>query len=149
MKHLHKNTFLGYSLSIQNHLLQKLLNAVVFRSTSWTVQSLPERWIGHAPLNCTYLGVIFGHDVGHAPTNKLKAGFVYLVFLSERYDQNNDPKNTKATITCLIKRIKKKAGFQFFGTCGPNTTLKFQIENLTIARGIAEILFSPFFVENT
>ena len=94
------------------------------------------------------MGVIFGHDVHHAPTNKLKAGFVYFVFLSERYDKNNNPKNTKATITCLIKRIKQKAGVQFFGTCGPNT-LKFQIENLKIARGIAEILFSPFFVENT
>ena len=38
---------------------------------------------------------------------------------------------------------------RFFGTCGPNTTLKFQIENLKIARGIADMLFSPFFVENT
>ena len=82
MKHLHKNTFLVYSLSIQNHLLEKLLNAVVFRSTSWAVQSLPERWIGHAPLNCTYLGVNFGHDVDHAPTNKLKAGLLNLCFFS-------------------------------------------------------------------
>ena len=91
----------------------------------------------------------FGHDVHHAPTHKRKAGFVYFVFLSERYDQNNDPKNTKATITCLIKRIKKKAGFQFFGTRGPNATLNFQVENLKIARGIVEMPFSPIFVENS
>ena len=71
------------------------------------------------------------------------------MFLSERYDQNNDPKGTKATITCLTKIKKEKAGVQFFGTCGPNTTLKFQIENRKIERGIAEMPLSPFFVENT
>ena len=32
---------------------------------------LPERWIDHAPLNFTYLGVIVLRDVDHAPTNKL------------------------------------------------------------------------------
>ena len=45
-------------------------------------QSLPERQIGHAPLNCTYLGVMFGHDVDHVPTNKLKAGLSNLFFFS-------------------------------------------------------------------
>ena len=54
----------------------------------------------------------FGHDVHHAPTHKRKAGFVYFVFLSERYDQNNDPKNAKATITCLIKKKKEEASPQ-------------------------------------
>ena len=38
---------------------------------------LPERWIGRAPLNFTYSGVIFRRDVDDAQTNKLKAGLFF------------------------------------------------------------------------
>ena len=55
---------------------------------------------------------------------------------------------TKATITCVKKKKKQnKTGFQFVCTCGPNTRLKFQIENRKIERGIAEMPFSPFFTK--
>ena len=81
------------------------------------------------------------------PTHKPKAGLFNFMFLSERFDRNNNPKITKPTSTCLRK--EEKAGFQCVCTCGPNTRLQIQIENHRIERGIAEMLFSPFFVENT
>ena len=79
MQHLRKNTFLRYSPSTQYQLL---LNAAVFRLRAGPAQSLPERWIDHAPLNFTYLGVMFRHDVDHAPTNKPKAGLSNLLLFS-------------------------------------------------------------------
>ena len=83
----------------------------------------------------------FGHDVDHAPTDKLKAGlFLFFVFCPRDMTEITIRKNTKPTITCLLKK-KKKAGFQFFCTCGPNTMFNFQIENRKIERGIAEMPF--------
>ena len=94
---LHSNTFLGYSPSIQNHLL---LNAVFFVSRAGPAQSLPKRWIGHASLKFTYLGVMFGHDVDHEPTNKPGAGrsnlFFFFSFFSVRNDRYNDSEKYKS-----------------------------------------------------
>ena len=58
----------------------------------------------------------------------------------ERYDRYNDPKNTKATISCLTYG-GVGAGCPFvctyIHTCGSNTRLKFQIKARKIERGIA------------
>ena len=91
-----------------------------------------------------YLGVVFGHDVDHAPTHKLKAGLFNFLFLSERYDRNNDPKKRKSDHN-LFEKKKKKAAFQFFCTFGPSTRFNFQIENRKFERDIAEMPFPPFF----
>ena len=93
--------------------------------------------------------MIFRHDVDHAPTHKLKAGLLNFLFLSARYDRNNDPKKHKSDHKLSQKRNKRKRpAFRFF-VRGPNTRLNFDIENRKIERGIAEMPFSPFFVENT
>ena len=66
-------------------------------------------------------------------------------FLSERpYDRNNDPKKHKSDHKLSFKL--EKTSFQCVCTCGPNTSLKFQIENRKIERGIAEMPCFPFFV---
>ena len=84
----------------------------------------------------------------HQPTNWRPVFFCFC-FCPRDLTEITIWKNTKATIACLKKRKKKKAGFQFFGTCGVNTRLNFQIENRKIDREIAEMPFSPFFAENT
>ena len=91
-----------------------------------------------APPNFTYLGVIFGHDVEHAPTYRKPAFF----FVSEKYDRNSDPKKYKATLTCVEK---KKGRLSVCCTCGPKKRLK-QIENREIDRGIAEMPLFRFIV---
>ena len=60
--------------------------------------------------------------------------------LSERYGRGKDPKNIKLPKTGVKK--KNRPGFPFVCTCGPNTTLKFQIDFSEIGRGFAEL---PFF----
>ena len=78
----------------------------------------------------------------HQPTN-WKPVFLIFLFLSERYDRNNDPKKYKSDHNLSLKRKKENC------TSGPNTRLNFQIENRKIERGIAEMPFSPFSAENT
>ena len=77
------------------------------------------------------------------PTNG-KPGFSYL---SERYGRYYDPKKYKSIHNLRLKKIK--IGSPFVCTCGSNKSSKFQIKKLKIERGIAEMPFSPFFVENT
>ena len=91
--------------------------------------------------------MIFGHDVDHAPTHKLKAGlFNFFVLVRDR---NNDPGKHKSDRNLSLKKKRKKADFQFFCTCGPTARFNFQIEKRKIQRGIAEMPFPPFFVEKT
>ena len=82
----------------------------------------------------------------HQPT-KLKAGLFNFFFFFPRDMTEITIRKNEATIACLEK--KTMAGFQFVCTCGPNTRLNFQIEILKIERGIADMPFSPFFVEIT
>ena len=75
---------------------------------------LPERWIGHAPLNFTYLRVIFWHDVDHvdyAPTNKLTA---HLYVRSKRDDRNNYPRIYKIDHKMFWKNEVKRPAFSLF-----------------------------------
>ena len=75
---------------------------------------LPERWIGYAPLNFTYLSVIFWHDVDHvdyAPTNKLTA---HLYVRSKRDDRNNYPKIYKIDHKLSWKNEVKRSAFSLF-----------------------------------
>ena len=75
-------------------------------------KSLPERWIGHAPLNFTYFGVIFGHDVHHAPTHKLKAGLFNCCFCRrDKMAEITIRKKTKATITFFLKEKRNRPAF--------------------------------------
>ena len=85
------------------------------------------------------MGVIFGNDVDDAPTHKLKAGLFNFLFLSERYGRNNDPKNTKATITCLGE---KKGRLSVCLHMRSNYKVKISDRKLQIERGIAGM---PFF----
>ena len=78
----------------------------MFFSTSCQAKKLPERQVDHAPLNFTYLGVIFGHDVDHGPTYKLKAVHFDFLFLSERFNRNNDPKKIQERPKLVLKSKK-------------------------------------------
>ena len=60
------------------------------------------------------------------------------LFLFERFDRYKDPKNKKATTTCLTNRTSTGAGFPFVCTCGSNTInrSKLQIETRKMERGM-------------
>ena len=47
---------------------------------------LTQLFLGYAPLNFTYLDVIFLHGFHHAPSNKWKAFPSFFFFLLERCD---------------------------------------------------------------
>ena len=75
---------------------------------------------------------------------------LFFFFLSEIYERYYDPKKYKSAHN-LRNTKKKKICDRFTSecTCGSNTSLKFQIKIVENERGIAEMPFSPFFVENT
>ena len=96
--------------------------------------------IGNAPLNFSCWDLIVWHGVNHAPSNKPEAGRCCFLLLSERCDQYNNTKISKADITFLKKKKKKgKASLTFVCTCGSNMRQNIQIESRKIERGIAII----------
>ena len=58
--------------------------------------------MAHAPLNFTYLGVIFVHDVDHVPTHKLRADLFNFLFFSRDMAELTILKNIKGAITSLL-----------------------------------------------
>ena len=60
-------------------------------------------------LRSTYFGRFFDTVLILLQPIDLKAYLFVFVLLSERRDRYNDPKNTKATIPCLKKGIKRQA----------------------------------------
>ena len=85
---------------------------------------------------------MLGHDVDHAPTDKMKAG---LFFLSKRYARNKDAKIQKRSTLVL----KKKKGFPFLHMRSKYEVKISHIEHRKNGRGITEMPFSPYFVEIT
>ena len=66
-----------------------------------------------------------------------------------RDDRNNDPKKYQSDHNLSKKKKKGKGRLSDFLHLRSKYEVEFQIENRKIERGIAEMPFSPFFVENT
>ena len=84
------NIYHGCLLLLQSAVVSLSYTAVLLRAGPAKV--LPERQIGHAPLKITNWDVIFRRVVDHASTNKFNA-CLFVLFLFDRYDRHNDPKN--------------------------------------------------------
>ena len=76
--------------------------------TSWA-SHVTAREVDQAPLNYMNLSVIFGHDIDHESTHRLKAGLYFLC--PERFDRNNDPKKIRKGPELVTRKMKQKAGF--------------------------------------
>ena len=84
----------------------------------------------------------------HQPTN-WKPAFLFFCFCPGDITEIEimTRKNTKAIITCLQKK-KGKGRLSVLLHVWSKYKVNFQIQKRKIERGIAEMPFSPFFVEN-
>ena len=77
-------------------------------------KGLSRKSLGYAPLNFTYLDVIFWHGVAHATINKWKACLFVLFFVRDIWPiQWFEKIQTRPWLACKKKKKGRQAGFPF------------------------------------
>ena len=129
-----------FSASKTENRLFVAFSASRTRSILATAKVLPEVLIGYAPLNLTYLDVIFLHGIliMHQPKNGKPAFSCFFCFCP-RDDRYNDPKNYESD-HYLSEKTNKKAGFPFVRTWRPRW---FGRLSSCLLKSTSRVQFSP------